>query len=413
MTRRRVVITGMGVVAANGIGVNDFWQANVQGRSGIDTITFFDVEKFETRIAGEVRSFEPDKYMPAKVAKRVDRFVHFGLASTQMALADSGLDLDKEDRERVGVIIGSGLGGLLFHEEQLLAGLKRGAHRGNPTSVPRIAPNAVSAHIAIQYGLLGPNYVISTACASSSHAIGEAFRKIQHGEADILFTGGAEAPLTRFNFGAYYAMRVMSRRKCLPQQASRPFDRERDGFVMAEGGAMLVIEELDHALERGAHIHGEIVGYGLTCGAHNMVMPRPDGDDAYRSMFLAMQDAGLAPGDIDYINAHGTSTQANDSIETRAIKKIMGDHWRRVPVSSTKSMIGHAIGAAGAIEAVVCCLALEKQLIPPTINYQFPDPECDLDYVPNQAREASISTVMSNSFGFGSVNASLLFQRYQ
>jgi 3-oxoacyl-[acyl-carrier-protein] synthase II len=412
MKNRRVVITGLGVVAANGIGIDQFWEANINGRSGVERISLFDVTDFKTQFGAEIKEFDPFEYMPMKTAKGVDRFVHLGLASAKMAAEQSGLELEQEDKSRIGVIIGSGLGGALFHEEQMMVGYERGAHRGNPTAVPRITPNAVAAHIAIQYGLLGPNMVISTACASGNHAIGEAFRKIQNHEAEIIVSGGAEAPLTKFTFGAFYAMRVLSKREGPPQQASRPFDKERDGFVMGEGAAVLVLEDLDHALKRNAHIYGEVIGYGLTSGAYHMVLPQPDGHDSAMAMSAAINEAGLKPTDVDYINAHGTSTAANDLAETKAIKSVFGDHAQKVPVSSTKSMIGHAIGAAGAIEAVACCLALENQVIPPTINYEHPDPQCDLDYVPNQAREVPVEVVLSNSFGFGSVNACILFKRY-
>jgi 3-oxoacyl-[acyl-carrier-protein] synthase II len=409
--KRRVVITGMGVLSPNGIRLEEFWKANVSGCSGIDYISSFDASNFHTKIAGEVKNLDPEDHMPPKTAKSVDRFVHLGLSSAKMAIDDSGIDLEKEDRERIGVIIGSGLGGALFHEEQMILGLKRGAHRANPAGVPRATPNAVAAHIAIQYGLLGPNLVISTACASGNHAIGEAYRKIQYNEADIIISGGAEAPLTEFTFGAFYAMRVLSRSNGAPSEASKPFDLDRDGFVMGEGAGILVLEELERARKRNAPVYGEIIGYGLTSGAYHIALPQPDGKDAGRAMALALKEAGKKPTDIDYINAHGTSTRANDIVETKAIKDVFGKRAYKIPISSTKSMIGHAIGAAGALEAVVCCLALKNQAIPPTINYKRPDPECDLDYVPNHAREAHLDLVLSNSFGFGSVNAALLFKR--
>jgi 3-oxoacyl-[acyl-carrier-protein] synthase II len=411
--KRRVVVTGLGVIAANGVGKERFWEANTRGVSGVGKITCFDPSHYASRIAAEVRGFDPLEYMPDKVAKRVDRFVHFGLAAAKMAIDDSGLNVRAEDRDRTGVIIGSGLGGVLFHEEQIMSAYEKETHRFNPLCVPRITPNAVAAHIAIQHGLMGPNLVISTACASGNHGIGEAFRKIQNDEADIVISGGAEAPLTEFTFGAYCALRgVLSKRNDNPEQASRPFDKERDGFVMGEGAAVLILEALDHALERGAHIYAEIIGYGLTSGAYHMALPQPEGEDASKAMSLALRDAALGPEDIGYINAHGTATVANDIAETKAIKRVFGDSARSVPISSTKSMIGHAIGAAGAIEAVVSCLAIEHQVIPPTVNLSHPDPECDLDYVPNEAREAQIDAVLSNSFGFGSVNACVVFRKF-
>ena len=409
--KKRVVVTGLGVVAPNGTGKDRFWESNVNGVSGIGMLTAFDVSKFRTKIAGQVNNFDPGSYMPEDVVGRVDRFVHLGLAAAEMAIRDSHLDTSSLDLERAGVIVGSGLGGTLFHEGQIIAALDKGAHRVHPLSVPKGTPNAIAAHIAIQYGLLGPNFVISTACASGNNAIGEGFLKIQDNRADIILSGGAEAPITPVTFGSFYTLRALSSFNSPPQGASRPFDEKRDGFVMAEGAAILVLEEMGHALKRGAHIYAEIIGYGATSGAYNMVMPQPDGEDAARTMRLAIRDAGVRPKDIDYINAHGTSTRANDLAETRAIKEVFGDYAHEIPVSSTKSMTGHAIGAAGAIEAVAACLAIEKQVIPPTINYEFPDPECDLDYVPNAAREIKVKTVLSNSFGFGSVNACIIFRK--
>jgi 3-oxoacyl-[acyl-carrier-protein] synthase II len=407
MDKRRVVVTGLGVAACNGVGIDEFWRANVEGRSGITLIDAFDTSDFPSKIGGQIRGFAPALYMPEEMVKRVDRFVHFGLACAEMALQDSHLNLGAENPDRIGVIIGSGAGGMLFHEEQMVAAFDRGAHRMNPASVPRITPNAVASHIGIRYGFRGPNLVISTACASGAHAIGEAFRKIQYGETDICFTGGVEAPLCRFNFGAYCSMRVLSKNNDNPAAASRPFDLTRDGFVMGEGGAVLVLEDRAHALQRGAPILAELVGYASNSGAHHMVMPDPEGGDAARVMAAALQDAGL--NRVDYINAHATSTKANDSAETRAIKAVFGPDAYHIPVSSTKSMIGHSLGAAGAIEAVVCVKALVEQFIPPTINLEQPDPECDLDYVPRQGRPAKLTRVLSNSFGFGNCNAVLVF----
>lgn len=410
--KKRVVVTGLGVVAPNGIGKQDFWAATVAGRSGVDYLTAFDTAGFHTKIAAEVSGFDPTRFMSPETAARVDRFVHFGLAAARLAIADSGLDFTAVDRDRAGVIFGSGLGGMLFHEAQLLATLDKGAHRVNPACVPRITPNAVAAHVAIEHGLAGPNFVVATACASGNHAIGEAFAKIQDGRADIILAGGTEAPLTPFTFGAFYSLRVMSRSRRPPEQVSRPFDNERDGFVMGEGAAVLILEELAHALRRNAPICAEVAGYGLTSGAHHMVMPLAGGDDAARTMALALADAGVKPEQVDYINAHGTGTRANDIAETRAIKAVFGKAAYQVPVSSTKSMIGHTIGAAGAIEAVVCCLAIEHQVVPPTINCEHLDPHCDLDYVPRVARPAAVRTVLSNAFGFGSVNAAIVLRQF-
>jgi 3-oxoacyl-[acyl-carrier-protein] synthase II len=410
--KRRVVISGLGVVASNGIGKEEFWKANVAGVSGVSKIENFDVSDLDSKIAAQIKDFNPLKYISKEVARRTDRFVHLGLLANKLALEDSRLDLQKEDRYRIGVVIGSGLGGVLFHEEQILAGYEKGVHRLNPLCVPRISPNAIASHIAIELGLNGPNLVISTACASGTHAIGEAFRMIQDDVANIIFTGGTEAPLTRFNFGAYCAMRVLSQKNNAPQEASRPFDKKRDGFVMGEGAGCLVLEELGHARRRNAHIYAEIIGYAANSGAHHMVMPLESGKDAAEAMAACIKNAGIKPEEVNYINAHGTSTQANDKAETRAIKEVFTEYAYKIPISSTKSMIGHAIGAAGAIEAVVCCLTIKNNLIPPTINYEYHDPDCDLDYVPNQARQAKVDIVLSNSFGFGSTNACLLLRRY-
>ena len=413
MNKRRVVITGLGVVACNGIGREDFWKANIEGRSGVVKITSFNTDGFETNIAGEIRGFDPCLYMPAEVAKKVDRFVHFGLACSEMALKDSALDLNSQDKFRIGVVIGSGLGGMMFHEEQMVAILEKGVNRINPSSVPRISPNAVSSHIAIRYGLLGPNMVISTACASASHAIGEAFRKIQWGDMDICVTGGVEATLTRLNFGAYCALRVVSKKNDIPGEASRPFDLHRDGFVLGEGGGVVILEELEHALKRNAPILAEVTGYASNSGARHMVMPDLSGDDAARVMADALRDAGTDRSKVDYINAHATSTVANDRAETKAIKNVFGEQAYKIPISSTKSMIGHSLGAAGGIEAVVCALAIKENFIPPTINYKDKDPECDLDYVPLEGRPAQLNTVLSNSFGFGNCNACLVFSDFK
>jgi 3-oxoacyl-[acyl-carrier-protein] synthase II len=414
LNERRVVITGLGIIASNGVGTEAFWQANKNGISGTGALTRFDPRGgIDSTVASEVNDFDPLQFMPKDVASRVDRFVHFGLACTHMALADSKLDLNKEEKHRVGSIIGSGLGGLLFHEEQMMVAYERDTLRLTPICVPRITPNAVSSHIAIQYGVLGPNIVISTACASGAHAVGEAFRKIQRGEMDLCISGGVEAPLTRFTFAAYSVLRVVSRRNDAPQEASRPFDLNRDGFVLGEGGAVLILEELEHALKRNAPIYAEVTGYASNSGGHHIVMPDPDGADACRVMGDAIKDAGISPGDIDYINAHATSTGANDRCETKAIKAAFGERAYDIPVSSTKSMIGHTIGAAGAIEAAVCALAIKDRFVPPTINYKDKDPDCDLDYVPNVGRAAKLDNVLSNSFGFGNCNVCLIFSKFK
>jgi len=413
MKKRRVVITGLGVVAPNGIGKDEFWQACIQGRSGVDYITSFDTSELSSKIAAQIKDFDPLNYMSPRVAKRTDRFVHFGIASARMALEDSGLDLEKQNRDRIGVVIGSGLGGIPFHEEQMMAGYQNGINRLNPLCVPRISPNSVSSHIALEFNIRGPNMAISTACASGSHAIGEAFKMIQNYEADIVLTGGAEASLTPFTFGAYCALRVLSIRNDSPREASRPFDRERDGFILGEGGAVLILEELSHAIKRNAYIYAEIIGYGSNSGAYHIVVPEPQGEDTAKVMISAFKDADISPQDIDYISAHGTSTQAGDKAESTTIKAVFKEYAYHIPVSSIKSMIGHTIGASGAIASVVCALTIENNLIPSTINYQYPDPDCDLDYVPNKARKTRVNTVLSNSFGFGNNNACIVIRRYE
>ncbi|MFH1441351.1 MAG: beta-ketoacyl-ACP synthase II [Candidatus Omnitrophota bacterium] len=410
--KRRVVITALGIVSSVGIGKEKFWQATLEGKSGIDLIKDFDTTKFSSKIASQIKDFNPEDYMVRDVSRRADRFVHLGLASAKLAVDDSGIDLEKEDKHRIGVVFGSGLGGILFHEEQILRGYEKGAHRLNPLCVPRITPNAVSSQIAIYFNLSGPNMVISNACASSSNAIGESFRKIQNQEADLIFTGGAEAPLTEFTFGAYDALKVLSRRNVEPYQASCPFDKTRDGFVLAEGAATLIVEDLEHALNRGAHIYAEIIGYNSNSGAYHMVIPQPEGKDIGKVMADVLKEADLEAKEINYINAHGTSTVLNDKVETKAIKDVFGEYAYKIPVSSTKSMLGHSIGATGAIEAAVCSLAIENQIVPQTLNYKNPDPECDLDYVPGEARQAKLNFVLSNSFGFGSNNVCLLFKKY-
>jgi 3-oxoacyl-[acyl-carrier-protein] synthase II len=412
MVKRRVVITGLGIVAPNGIGKEAFWQANVNGISGVSVLRHFDTSALTSKIAASIYDFDPARFMAPSVVRRTDRFVHLGMAACRLALLDSGLNLGSEDPKRIGCIIGSGLGGVLFHEDQIERACEKGLNRLSPQCVPRITPNAVSGHIAIEFSLRGPNMTISAACASGTIALGEAFRKIEAGGIDLAFAGGAEAPLTRFTFGAYCALRVLSTRNDSPQEASRPFDADRDGMVLGEGAGILVLEELSHALNRGAPIYAEVIGYANNSGAYHMVMPLEDGRDVAEVMLAAVRDAGLDLKDIHYINAHGTATEAGDKAETRAVKALFGDYAHAIPMSSTKSMIGHTIGAAGAIEAGVCCLAIRSGIIPPTINYREKDPECDLDYVPNHARAARVENVLSNSFGFGSCNACLALKRH-
>ncbi|HBR15435.1 MAG TPA: beta-ketoacyl-[acyl-carrier-protein] synthase II [Candidatus Omnitrophica bacterium] len=407
MKKRRVVVTGLGVLAANGIGKTAFWEANINGKSAIGSIEKFDTSQFRTKIAAEIRDFDPLGYMEEMIANKVDRFTQFAIACTKMALEDSCLQLTQVDPYRAGVALGSGLGGMFFYEKQILTMQQYGHSKTHPASIPRVMPNAPSANVSIEFQCKGPNLTISTACSSSNHALGQALEIIRQDKADIMLAGGTEAPLVFYNFAGFDALRVMSTEAC------RPFDRDRDGLVMGEGAAVLVLEELEHAVQRKAKIYAELAGYGLTSSAGHMVMPDPEGEDAAQTMALALKDACLQPSDLDYINAHGTATQANDKAETKAIKKLFGKNAYNIPISSTKSMIGHTLGATGAIEAVVCCLSIVNNLIPPTINYHVPDPECDLDYVPNQAKRHRVDAALSNAFAFGGNNAAITFKRYE
>jgi 3-oxoacyl-[acyl-carrier-protein] synthase II len=412
MPKRRVVVTGLGVVSSNGIGKDQFWEANIQGRSGIESIKNFDPSRYKTKIAAEVKDFNPLQFMPEQIARQLDEFSQFVIAGARMAEKDSALNLKEEDPYRMGVVIGSGLGGMFFYEKQILAVSEFGPQKAHPTSVPRVMPNAPAGICSIELNLKGPNLTVATACASGNHAIGQAYEMIAHHKADVIFAGGTEAPVVPYTFAAFDNLHVMSRRSDIPpQEVSRPFDRQRDGFVMGEGAGVLILEELDHALKRNAPLYAEIIGYGISSGAEHMVIPVASGEDAAWAMHLALTDAGISPQEVDYINAHGTSTPANDKAETLAIKNVFQEYAYKIPVSSTKSMIGHAVGAAGAIEAVVCCLVIKNNIIPPTINYHDPDPQCDLDYVPNEARRQKVDVVLSNSFGFGSNNATLIFRR--
>ncbi|NPV28160.1 MAG: beta-ketoacyl-ACP synthase II [Firmicutes bacterium] len=413
VTREQVVVTGLGVVSPVGIGKESFWSSLVQGRSGVGTITRFDPSSFASRIAAEVKDFNPEAYLEKKEAKRMDRFTQFGVAAAKLALEDAALDLEKEDLDRVGVFIGSGIGGIETLEEQLRLLIAKGPSRISPFFVPMMISNMAAGQIAICLGPKGPNMTLVTACASGTNAIGEAFRVLQRGEADVMLAGGTEAPITPIALGGFCAMRAMSTRNDEPARASRPFDRQRDGLVIGEGAGVLVLETLSHALARKARIYCEISGYGTTADAYHITAPDPDGAGAARAIRLALLDANISPESVDYINAHGTSTELNDRIETLAIKNVLGEHAYRIPVSSIKSMIGHLMGAAGAVEAIATVLTIASDLVPPTINYEFPDPECDLDYVPNQARAHSVRVALSNSFGFGGHNAVLVFQKFQ
>jgi len=388
------------------------WGRLVCGESGVRAITRFDASAYASRIAGEVVEFDVDAFIPRKEQRHMDPFCHYGLAAAKMAVADAGVDFSALDRRRVGVIVSSGIGGLqvLFAQTQVL--LTRGPARFSPFTIPQMITNILSGLIAIEYGLRGPNFAVVSACATATHSIGEAMRMIRHGDADLMVAGGAEAPICELGVGGFCAMRALSTRNDAPEKASRPFDKHRDGFVIGEGAAVLVLEEMEGARRRGARIYAELAGYGRTCDAFHITAPDERGEGAAEAMRLAIADAGLAPSDIDYINAHGTSTELNDKCETLAIKAALGEaDARRVMVSSSKSMTGHLLGAAGAFESAVCVLAMTHGVVPPTINYETPDPDCDLDYVPNRARRATVRACLNNSFGFGGHNASLCFRQ--
>jgi 3-oxoacyl-[acyl-carrier-protein] synthase II len=409
---RRVVVTGLGMVTPLGIGVEENWDAVSKGKSGIGPITKFDASAFPSRIAGEVKGFRSEDFLAPKVAKHLDIFIHYAVASARMAVEDAKLNITPKNNHQVGCITGSGMGGLTTIEFYHKVLLEKGPRRISPFFIPSIIANMASGQIAIEFGVRGPNSSIETACAASSHAIGESFKIIQRGAAEAMITGGTEAVLTPLALGGFTSMKSLSTRNEEPQKASRPFDRERDGFIMSEGGGIVVLEELQHALERGAKIYAEVVGYGMSADAYHFTAPDSDGLGARLCMEAALRDAGLNVSDIDCINAHGTSTKLNDISETRGIKSVFGDHALKVPISSTKSMTGHLLGGAGVVEAIYSVLTIKHGLIPPTINYEFPDPQCDLDYVPNKARRARVRTVLSNSFGFGGTNSSLIFQQF-
>jgi 3-oxoacyl-[acyl-carrier-protein] synthase II len=416
MAERRVVVTGMGAITPLGNDVATFWDGLVAGRSGIDHIASFDASRVDSKVAGEVRGFEADTVMPKKEVRRNDRYVHFAWAAAAEALRDAGLDnpiTDQDLAERTGVIIGSGIGGINTMIRDVIEAHDLGVERIGPFLVTALIPDMGAGYVAIYANARGPNYATVSACSSSNHAIGDALNIVRRGDADVMIAGGAEAGIGEIPVAAFAAMRALStKRNDQPQKASRPFDADRDGFVMADGAGVLVLEALEHAQAREAPIHAELVGYAATDDASHITLPAPGGRGAAGSMRLALADAGLTTDDVDYINAHGTSTGPNDRSETAAIKTVFGERAYAVPVSSTKSMTGHLLGAGGGIEAIACIRAIETGIMPPTINYEFPDPECDLDYVPNVARQAPVRTAMSNSFGFGGHNATLIFRRY-
>ncbi len=411
--KRRVVVTGIGLVTPLGVGTEQTWQALINGRSGIGPITRFDAADQATRIAAEVKDFNPEDWFERKQAKNLDAFVQYAVAAAEMAWKSSGLSITEENVHRVGVITGCGMGGLPTIEEYHGVLMERGPRKITPFFIPRVIPNMPSGHISMRIGSKGPNLTQATACAAGTHAVGEAFRHIAYGDCDIAVTGGTESVICPLAVGGFGAMKALSTRNADPQAASRPFDVDRDGFVISEGAGMLIFEELEAAKRRGATIYAEIIGYGQTSDAYHIAAPPEDGEGAARCMAMALRDAGLNPEDIDYINAHGTSTPLNDKCETLAIKTVFQEHAYKLAVSSTKSMTGHALGAAGGLEAAFTVLALHNGIVPPTVNLQNPDPDCDLDYVPNTAREVGIRTAMSNSFGFGGTNGVVVFRRFE
>jgi len=410
--RRRVVVTGMGLVVPIGIGVETAWKNACEGKSGIGRLTRFDPEGFDTRIAAEVKGFNPELYIEKKEVKKMDLFIQYALAATKEAVEDSKLSITPENGDRIGVIVGTGLGGLPTIEKYHQILMERGPGRISPFFIPMLVANLAAGQIAIQYGAKGPNICLVTACATGGHCIGDAFRAIVYGDADAVIAGGTEANITPLTVGGFNAMKALSTRNDEPEKACRPFEKNRNGFVIAEGAGIVILEELEFAQKRNARIYAELIGYGYTGDAYHITAPSPDGDGAIRCMRMAIKDAGLKPEDIDYINAHGTSTQLNDLTETIAIKKVFGDHAKKIPISATKSMTGHLLGAAGSTEAIFTVLALRDGILPPTINYEEPDPECDLDYVPNVARRQDLNTGMSNAFGFGGTNATLIFKKF-
>jgi len=410
--KKRVVITGVGVVSPIGIGKDNFLNALLEGKSGAGRITYFDVSSYSSQIACEVKDFNPECYVDKKKIKRTDKFVQFALAAAKMAIEDSKLDLTKEDMSRIGVIIGSGIGGVETIEAEYKVLIEKGPKRVSPFLIPMEIINMASGEIAIEYGFTGPNYGVVSACASSNNAIGDALRLIRYGDADVIITGGSEAGITPLSLAGFCSARALSQRNDQPEKASRPFDKNRDGFVMGEGAGIIVLETLEHAINRNAKIYAELCGYGATDDAYHITAPHPNAESAIRAMQIALIDSDTKPEEVDYINAHGTSTQLNDKTETFAIKKVFGERAYKIPISSTKSMTGHLLGAAGAIELIATILCMEKGYVHPTINYEEPDPECDLDYVPNKARQYQINCAISNSLGFGGHNAVLLIKRF-
>lgn len=417
LKKRRVVVTGLGAVTPTGSTVDELWKSLLEGKSGVRRLTCFDPTHFTCKIAAEVKDFNPSGYLSPKEMKRMDRFVQFAVVSSKIALADSGIDLNKEDKNRIGVLIGSGIGGLhtveIEHRQFIALGPEKGPGRISPFLIPMLIVNMATGQVSITLGLKGPSSAVATACASANHAIGDGLRIIQRGEADMMMCGGSEAALTHMGFGGFCALKALSTAyNDEPERASRPFDKNRDGFVMGEGAGVVFLEEAGHAMKRNARIYCELAGYGMSGDAYHMTAPDPAGDGGVRCMKASILDAGIRPEEVDYINAHGTSTFYNDKIETLAIKKVFGGHARKLAISSTKSVTGHLLGASGGVELIASALAITRGIIPPTINYETPDPDCDLDYVPNKPRAAKIKIVMSNALGFGGHNATLVVRKF-
>ncbi len=412
MSERRVVITGIGVLTPLGSELELFWQNLLAGKSGIAPVTRFDTTEYDCKIGGEVRDFKPEEFMPIKETRRTDRFVQYAVGAAKKAVVDAGIDMSKEDANRVGVLIGSGIGGMETIEDQVGTLVRKGPSRVSPFMIPMLIVNMASGYVSMLLGAKGPNLAVVSACATATHALGEAARAIVHNDADIMIAGGSEAAVTQMGYAGFCAMKAMSTRNSEPERASRPFDAQRDGFVMGEGAGVCILESLEHARKRHAKIYCEIAGYGITGDAYHMSAPAPEGEGAARSMVMALGHANLNPEQVDYINAHGTSTPVGDKCETQAIKKVFGAHAKKLAVSSTKSMTGHLLGAAGAVETAVCALAIRDGIVPPTINYENPDPDCDLDYVPNKARPMKVDVCLNNSLGFGGHNATIIVKRH-
>jgi 3-oxoacyl-[acyl-carrier-protein] synthase II len=411
--QRRVVVTGMGAVSPLGNDVETSWRSAIEGRSGVTAVTRFEADDYDSRIAAEVKGFDPEQYVPPKEIRRMDRFIHYAIAVCKQAAFHANLKIDESNANDIGVLMGSGIGGIETLTEAVLTIYQKGPNKVSPFTIPALLTDLAAGQVSIQMGMKGPNFAVVSACSSSAHAIGEAAEIIRRGQARAMFAGGSEATVCQVGLATFGAMRALSTRNDDPQKASRPFDKLRDGFVLAEGAGAILLEDLEFAQARGAHILGEVVGYGSTADANHVTAPAEGGEGAARAMRMALKDAGLEPGDIDYINAHGTSTPLNEKYETMAIKAAFGDHAYKVPISSTKSMTGHMLGAAGAMEAIFCLKAIEQGIIPPTINQEVPDPDCDLDYVPNEARPAKVRRAMSNSMGFGGHNAVLILQAFE